>query len=85
MLRIELERRCARLTQAVVGRECDPPINPVTISQIERGRVNPTPSELRRCADVLGYKGDPSELAAKVSPRERAGRLLLRDEAAPDA
>lgn len=65
MLRMELERRSRRLTQAALGRECG--IHPTTVSQIESGRVNATQRELRSLAEALKYAGDPSELAAEVS------------------
>jgi transcriptional regulator with XRE-family HTH domain len=61
MLKLELLRRQAGLTQAALGRETG--VNQTTISQIERGRVNASDSELRRFADVLGFSEDPSLLA----------------------
>ena len=64
MLRLEYERRQAGLTQAALGRETG--VNQVTISQIERGRVNPSDSELERFAGVLGFADDPRLLAEEV-------------------
>ena len=65
MLRLELERRQARLTQAALGRETK--VHPSTVSQIESGRVRPSASELKRFAGALGFKDDPAHLAEEVS------------------
>lgn len=65
MLRLELERRQARLTQAALGRETK--VHPSTVSQIESGRVRPSASELQRFAGALGFLGDPAHLAEEVS------------------
>ena len=64
MLRLELERRQVRLTQAALAREAG--IHPTTVSQIESGRVHPSASELERFASVLGFENDPADLAAEV-------------------
>ena len=65
MLRLEFERRQARITQAALGRETG--VNPSTVSQIESGRVRASVSELRRIADALGYGDDPAKLSEEVS------------------
>jgi len=64
MIRLEYERRRARLSQAAIGRESG--IHPTTISQIESGRVRPSASELERLADTLGFEGDANLLADEV-------------------
>lgn len=64
MLKLELERRRARLTQAALAREVG--IHPTTISQIESGRVRPSASECARFATALGFQGNPALLAEEV-------------------
>jgi len=64
MIRLELERRQARLTQAALAREIG--IHPTTVSQIESGRVRASASELERFADALGFHDKPACLGEEI-------------------
>ena len=66
MLRLRRLRLLAGLSQAALSRETGT-IHPTTVSNIERGRENPTRRELEMFADALGYKGDPAELTEDVT------------------
>lgn len=64
MLRIFHERLDRRLSQTAIARFAQ--IHQPTLSQIERGRVVPTPDELRRLADVFGVE-NPADLLRDVA------------------
>jgi transcriptional regulator with XRE-family HTH domain len=63
--RLQFERTNQRLSQAHVAHVAHIP--QPTLSQIELGRLVPTPEELQRLAAVFGLT--PSELLEPVVPR----------------
>jgi len=54
MTRLEEVRKRRGLTQMDLARRMRPPIHPSAVSAVERGRLRPWPSFLRRAARVLG-------------------------------
>lgn len=65
MTRLQFERTNKRLSQTHVARVASIP--QPTLSQIELGRLVPTPEELQRLAAVFGLM--PRELLKPVVPR----------------
>ena len=63
---LELQRRQVRLTQAALARQTG--VHPLTVSQIESGRVRPSAGELERFAAALHFRGDPAYLAEEAPP-----------------